>query len=188
MSARHELILGGARSGKSRTAEQRAADWLAADGAHIATLLATALRTGDPEMAERITRHRADRAGRLPALQTLEAPAMLGRQLRALADADHLIVVDCLTLWITQCLLPPPGFVPPLPWPQEQDELIAALRDSASPVVLVSNEIGLGVLPLARETRVVVDALGRLHQAVAATCARVTLMVAGCECRVKEQP
>lgn len=188
----HELILGGAKSGKSRTAEGRAAAWLAGGAGRRATLVATALpapATGDDEMGERIARHREDRARRLPALRTLEVPAQLGRTLRALSDPQRLIVVDCLTLWITQCLMPPdPRTPPPLPWAQEQRELVDALGTVASPVVLVSNEIGLGVLPLARETRAFVDALGLLHQAVAARCARVTLMVAGCEWRVKDTP
>lgn len=193
----HELILGGARSGKSRTAESRAAAWLAASRDRSATLVATALTgevTGDDEMARRIARHRVDRARRIPELQTQEAPAALGRTLRGLADRRRLIVVDCLTLWLTQCLMPPEDrsgsgtSVPaPLGWAQEQHELIEALRDSSSPIILVSNEIGLGVMPLSRETRAFVDALGLLHQSVAERCARVTLMVAGCELRVKDR-
>jgi adenosylcobinamide kinase/adenosylcobinamide-phosphate guanylyltransferase len=196
MNAPHELILGGARSGKSRTAETRAAEWLLGTGGHFATLVATAVpgdATGDEEMARRIARHRADRARRAPRLQTVEAPATLGRVLQQLDDPQRLIVVDCLTLWLTQCLMPPPdparpgaGASPPLSWAQEQEELIEALRHSRSPIVLVSNEIGQGVMPLFRESRAVVDALGMLHQAVARHCARVTLMVAGCEWRVKE--
>jgi adenosylcobinamide kinase/adenosylcobinamide-phosphate guanylyltransferase len=184
--AGHELILGGARSGKSRAAEARAAAWLAADGAHRATLIATAL-AGDDEMAARITRHRADRAARLPAMGTVEAPHGLGATLRRLAHPQHLLVVDCLTLWLTQCLLPPAGVAAGVPWPAERDALIAALGEVASPVVLVSNEIGLGVMPMAREARAAVDALGQLHQAVAERCRRVTLMVAGCELAVKER-
>jgi adenosylcobinamide kinase/adenosylcobinamide-phosphate guanylyltransferase len=181
----HELILGGARSGKSRTAEARAAAWLAAAGGRRATLVATAL-PGDGEMAARIARHRADRAARLPALDTVEAPQALGAALRRLAEPQRLLLVDCLTLWLTQCLLPPPGIEAP-PWPQERDDLIDALRDSASPLVLVSNEIGLGVMPVSAEARACVDALGELHQAVAARCGRVTLMVAGCELPVKDR-
>lgn len=201
--ARHELILGGAKSGKSRAAERRAADWLAGASDRCATLVATALpgeATGDDEMGQRIARHRADRAARIPALQTVEAPAALGRALRALADPRRLVVVDCLTLWLTQCLLPPvvqpaaraparrrtAANTPALSWEQEQNELLAALRESVSPVVLVSNEIGLGVMPVSPESRACVDALGVLHQSVAAQCARVTLMVAGCALTVKD--
>jgi adenosylcobinamide kinase/adenosylcobinamide-phosphate guanylyltransferase len=186
MKPHHELILGGARSGKSRCAEQRAAAWLAADARHRATLVATAL-PGDDEMAARIARHRADRARRVPALATVEAPWALGATMRRLADAKHLLVVDCLTLWLTQNLLPPCGHeIAADAWPRERDELLAALRDSASPVLLVSNEIGLGVMPMSPEARRCVDALGHLHQAVAACCARMTLMVAGCELSVKD--
>jgi len=182
----HELLLGGARSGKSRTAERRAAEWLAADARHRATLVATAL-PGDEEMAERIARHRADRAARVPALATVEAPRHLAATLRGLDGAQHLLVVDCLTLWLTQWLLPPDGWsAPPGAWSQECGDLMSALRSARSPVVLVSNEIGLGVMPMAREARACVDALGRLHQDLAATCSRVTLMVAGCELTVKD--
>lgn len=179
----HELILGGAKSGKSRAAEQRAAAWLAAGGQRHATLVATAL-PGDDEMAARIARHRADRAARVPALDTVEAPRALGATLRRLAAPQRLLVVDCLTLWLTQCLLPPPG-QPPADWPQERAALLAALQASASPVLLVSNEIGLGVMPLTAPARACIDALGLLHQELAASCDRVTLLVAGCELALK---
>ncbi|HNU11230.1 MAG TPA: bifunctional adenosylcobinamide kinase/adenosylcobinamide-phosphate guanylyltransferase [Rubrivivax sp.] len=188
-SLQHELILGGARSGKSRTAEERARRWLAADGTHRASLVATAL-AGDAEMAARIARHRADRAARVPALETVEAPAALGATLLRLAAPQRLLVVDCLTLWATQCLLPPgvePVRKPPC-WAKEREALLRALKESRSPIVLVSNEIGLGLMPLAPEARAAVDALGELHQAVAARCGRVTLMVAGCELTVKTEP
>lgn len=185
----HELILGGVRSGKSRTAEERAAAWTSAGARRSAVLVATAL-PGDGEMARRIARHRADRAVRVPRLETVEAPQRLGAALQRLAEPTRLLVVDCLTLWLTQCLLPPPGHAP-ADWAYEQASLLNALQaleESACPVVLVSNEIGLGVMPLSRETRECVDALGALHQAVAACCRRVTLMVAGCELRVKDLP
>lgn len=181
----HQLILGGARSGKSRAAEARAAAWLQADGRHRATLVATAL-AGDAEMAARIARHREDRALRLPQLELVEAPRQLGAALRAQAQPGRLLVVDCLTLWLSQCLLPPAG-APAADWPAEQEALFAALRQAPAPVVLVSNEIGLGVMPLSAEARRCVDALGLLHQQVAAHCARVTLMVAGCALDLKDE-
>ena len=182
----HELVLGGAKSGKSRLAEQRAAAWMAEDRGRTATLVATAL-AADDEMAERIARHRADRAARVSALHTVEAPHALGLALRQQAHTQRLLVVDCLTLWLTQCLLPPAGTPAPRPWQQERDELLAAIQDSVSPIVLVSNEISLGVTPMSREARAFIDTLGLLHQAVAERCTRVTLMVAGCELRVKEK-
>ncbi|HMN55697.1 MAG TPA: bifunctional adenosylcobinamide kinase/adenosylcobinamide-phosphate guanylyltransferase [Ottowia sp.] len=183
----HTLILGGARSGKSRRAEALAATWLAAAPRRQAVLLATAC-VGDSEMAQRIHRHQVDRAARAPALATVEVPLALPAALRAQGAPQRLLVVDCLTLWLTQCLMPIAGpGMDETAWDAEEAALLQALRDSASPVVLVSNEIGLGVLPLSREARHFVDALGRLHQRVAAQCSRVTLMVAGLPLHLKER-
>jgi len=183
----HELILGGAKSGKSRTAEERAAAWLAGPPRREALLLATAL-AGDDEMAQRIDRHRAARAARVPALGTVEVGRDLAAALHSHGAAHRLLVVDCLTLWLTQCLLPPlgPGLDEPA-WLVREADLLAALTACPGPVVLVSNEIGLGVLPMSREARRCIDALGLLHQRVAAVCRRVTLMVAGQPLTVKEQ-
>lgn len=180
----HELILGGRRSGKSRCAESRAQAWLQAPGRR-ALLIATAL-PADQEMRDRIARHRAERSKSLPGLETLEVPHKLPAALRDVTAPDRLVIVDCLTLWLTQQVLPLAG--PPLDdatWEQRQQELCFALRDAAGPVVLVSNEIGLGIAPLGEEVRRHLDALGVLHQRVAALCERVTLMVAGVEMRVK---
>ena len=116
----HELILGGARSGKSACAEGRARQWLAGGGE--ATLIATAL-AADAEMMERIARHRAERAQRAPGLQTHEEPVDLGGALRRLGRPGQLLVVDCLTLWLSQALLPPPGHAP-LELPRLQAELL----------------------------------------------------------------
>lgn len=180
-----ELILGGQKSGKSRCAEQRAADWLAAGAGHEACLIATAL-AGDGEMAERIARHRADRAQRLPGLATLEVPHALPEALREHGAPHRLLVVDCLTLWLTQARMPLTGPAMSEPeWLAREAALCDALRAAPGPVVLVSNEIALGLSPLGRELRQFVDALGLLHQRVAAVCERVTLMVAGIELPVK---
>jgi adenosylcobinamide kinase/adenosylcobinamide-phosphate guanylyltransferase len=184
----HELILGGAKSGKSRTAESRAAAWLATSHTHRATLLATAL-AGDDEMAACIRRHRSDRAERVPALATLEVPQALAAVLQAHSTPQHLLVVDCLTLWLTQCLLPHEGPAQSeAAWAHTQQALLDTLQACPGPVVLVSNEIGLGVMPMSREARACVNALGRLHQQVAERCSRVTLMVAGCALAVKGGP
>ena len=181
----HELILGGQKSGKSRCAEQRAADWLARGERREAALIATAL-AGDGEMAARIARHRAERAARVPRLQTLEVPHELPEAIVERSDPRRLLVVDCLTLWLTQLRMPLVG--PALTesqWLARQAALCDALREAAGPVVLVSNEIGLGLAPLSRESREFLDALGVLHQRVAAVCESVTLMVAGLEMAVK---
>ena len=180
----HELILGGQRSGKSRCAEARAATWLARPG-HSALLLATALALDD-EMRERISRHRADRVLYAPGLPALEVPFDLASTLREHSAADRLLVVDCLTLWWTNLVMPAIGTaLPAARWVDEREALCAALREAPGPVLLVSNEIGMGVTPIGAQARAFVDGLGWLHQAVAACCASVTLMVAGIELPVK---
>lgn len=180
------LILGGQRSGKSRCAEARAADWLRGAPGRSATLVATAIG-GDDEMLERIRRHRVDRAARVPGLSTHElGPGNLAGVLDRLGAPGHLVVVDCLTLWLTQLLMPLHGL--PLDDAarlREQQALCDALARAPGPVVLVSNEIGYGVSPLSREVRGFIDALGQLHQAVAAQCENLSLMVAGVELPVK---
>lgn len=181
-TAEHEFILGGQKSGKSRRAEQRAIDWLAAEPrTHRAVLIATA-QAYDDEMLERIVRHQADRAERVPGMRTIEEPIELARAVVTQSSPETLVVVDCLTLWLTNLLMPMPSEdAPPVTRTPATHVamLLAALREARGPVVLVGNEIGLGVIPLGRETRAFVDALGRLNQDVAAACDRVTLMAAG---------
>jgi adenosylcobinamide kinase/adenosylcobinamide-phosphate guanylyltransferase len=182
MTIAHEFILGGQKSGKSRRAEQRAIDWLAeAPAARRAVLIATA-QALDDEMRERIVRHQADRARRVPALRTVEEPVELARAIVSESAPETLVVVDCLTLWLTNLLMPlrSEAAKPSTRTPSAHvSMLLIALREARGPVVLVGNEIGLGVIPLGRETRAFVDTLGRMNQDVAAACGRVTLMVAG---------
>ena len=182
MAVEHEFILGGQKSGKSRRAEQRAIDWLAAGPPPRRAVLIATAQAWDDEMRERIARHQADRAERVPGLRTVEEPVELARAIAAQSAPDTLVVVDCLTLWLTNLLMPMrlQAAGPAAPAPSAQAALLlAALREARGPVGLVGNEIGLGVIPLGRETRAFVDALGRLNQDVAAACARVTLMAAG---------
>ncbi|MDQ0570825.1 adenosylcobinamide kinase/adenosylcobinamide-phosphate guanylyltransferase [Variovorax paradoxus] len=182
MTIAHEFILGGQKSGKSRQAEQRAIDWLAgAPPARRAVLIATA-EALDDEMRERIVRHQADRARRVPALRTVEEPVELARAIVSESGPETLVVVDCLTLWLTNLLMPlrSEAAKPATRTPSAHvSMLLLALHEARGPVVLVGNEIGLGVIPLGRETRAFVDTLGRMNQDVAAACHRVTLMVAG---------
>ena len=188
--ARSELILGGQKSGKTRRAEALAAAWLAQSPAHRAVYIATA-QAWDEEMRERIARHRRDRAQRVPALETVEEPGELARAIGAHSRADTLVVVDCLTLWLTARLLPAAGLAPVQAAEalaqQAEDQVIAnAIAAAAGPLVLVSNEIGLGVVPMGAETRAFVDALGRLNQQAALACERVTLMAAGLPLTLKD--
>ncbi|MDO8772494.1 MAG: bifunctional adenosylcobinamide kinase/adenosylcobinamide-phosphate guanylyltransferase [Burkholderiaceae bacterium] len=182
--ARSELILGGQKSGKSRRAELLARDWLLQSPQHKAILIATA-QPWDEEMRQRIMRHRQDRAERVPGLSTVEEPLLLAQTISRLSQPETLLVVDCLTLWLTNLLMPADA--------QNNESntgvagdlinyvatLLVAIDEAAGPVVVVSNEIGLGVIPMGREVRAFVDALGRLNQDVAQVCGKVTLMAAG---------
>lgn len=174
--ARSEFILGGQRSGKSRRAELLARQWLAMDPQHRAALIATG-QAWDEEMRERIARHQRDRAERVPGMATVEEPMALAETLREHSAPHTLVVVDCLTLWLTNLLMPAEG--KPADAAAPTRSLCEAIEAARGPVVLVGNEIGLGVIPMGREVRAFVDALGGLNQAVAAACERVTLMAAG---------
>lgn len=180
--AHSELILGGQKSGKTARAERLDATWLARSPTHRAVYVATA-QAWDEEMRERIARHQRDRARRVPRMATVEEPLDVVGTVGRHSHGETLIVVDCLTLWLTGRLMPA---VAPDQWRQpgamhpDPDALTSTvLMACAGPLVLVSNEIGLGVVPLGREVRAFVDALGRLNQQAAVACERVTLMSAG---------
>lgn len=186
--ARSELILGGQRSGKSRRAEDLAIEWLSFGPQRQAVLVVTA-HAGDDEMRQRIAQHQIDRAQRVPGLAAVEESLHLPAELRQQSKANTLVLVDCLTLWLVNWLMPPHGLpVPTTSFQNVLGELIETIRDLPGPVVLVSNEIGLGVIPLGKEVRHYVDELGRLNQTIANACERVTLMVAAQALHVKGAP
>ena len=158
------LVLGGARSGKSRYAER-----LVEAGAARGTYCATA-EAGDAEMAARIAAHRARRG---TFWRTVEEPLALAPLIGAEAKPERPLLVDCLTLWLANAMLAG------RPVEAATDTLCAALRLAAGPVVLVANEVGMGLVPetaLGREFR---DAAGRLNQEVAAVADRVVFVAAG---------
>jgi adenosylcobinamide kinase/adenosylcobinamide-phosphate guanylyltransferase len=168
-----ELILGGVRSGKSRLAEQRARD----SGLQV-LYIATAIAAGDSELEERVRQHRARR----PATWTVvEEPLALGDALRAHASLQRCLVVECLTLWLTNLLCTAPDRLE-----RERLSLLGSMPALAGDIILVSNETGLGVVPLGVLSRRFVDASGELHQSLAAMCDRVTLAVAGLPFRLKD--
>ena len=200
MATRSELILGGQRSGKSRRAELLARDWLAQSPSHQAVMIATA-KAWDDEMVERIARHQQDRAERVPGMTTVEEPIALAEAIQTHSKVQTLVVVDCLTLWLTNLLMPHEavknvknGLEKVLNTPPGEQihareaTLLIAIKNVSGPVILVGNEIGLGVIPMGRETRDFVDALGRLNQEVAAACERVTFMAAGLPLTLKGLP
>lgn len=160
------LVLGGARSGKSRHAEALCAQ--AAAPLYIATAQAL-----DDEMAARIAHHRAGRDGRW---RTREAPLELEAALAGAFDAaaaDEPVLVDCLTLWLSNVMLAGRDVE------AETARLVARLGGATRPVILVSNEVGLGLVPETPLGRAFRDAQGRLNQAVAAIADRVVLIAAG---------
>ncbi|WP_313505827.1 bifunctional adenosylcobinamide kinase/adenosylcobinamide-phosphate guanylyltransferase [Stutzerimonas kunmingensis] len=168
-----ELILGGARSGKSRFAEG-----LAADSGLAVTYIATS-QPLDGEMTERIAHHRERR----PAHWTLvEEPLQLVRVLREQAAANRCLLVDCLTLWLTNLLMLDDA----ARLAEERDALLECLDGLPGRILLVSNETGLGVVPLGELTRRYVDEAGWVHQAVAERAQRVTFMVAGLPMTLKD--
>lgn len=166
-----ELILGGARSGKSALAEQRLR---ASD--HSVVYVATA-EVGDGEMAARIAHHRQRR----PAEWTLvEEPLALAERLEAEAAADRALLVDCLTLWLSNLLAQGEARLD-----AERRAFLEVLPTLPGHVVLVSNEVGLGIVPDNRLARRFRDEAGRLNQAVAARCDRVTFVAAGLPLELK---
>ena len=161
-----QLILGGARSGKSRLAEK-----LAAESALAVTYIATS-QPLDGEMSERVAHHRARRPVEWA---LIEEPLELARILRENASAERCLLVDCLTLWLTNLLM----LEDPQRLDAERDALLACLAELPGEIVFVSNETGMGVVPLGELTRRYVDEAGWLHQALAERCQRVVLTVAG---------
>lgn len=165
MTANHSLlVLGGARSGKSRYAQARA-EATGLDRCFIATAQAF-----DDEMHDRIARHQQDRDA---LWHTVEAPMALADAIHANAAPSRVLLVDCLTLWTSNLLLADRDI------DAATDDLVAAIATAPGPIILVANEVGLGIVPdnaLARRFR---DAAGLLNQRVAATVREVQFLAAG---------
>ncbi|MYM98200.1 bifunctional adenosylcobinamide kinase/adenosylcobinamide-phosphate guanylyltransferase [Duganella vulcania] len=180
------LVLGGVRSGKSGYADR-----LAIESGKEVVYIATA-SAGDAEMATRIAHHRA---GRPSEWTTVEEPLALGNQLLRWSSPDRLILVDCLTLWLSNLLFsggeqyPDVGEITlPALFHEQQDMLASALTKCASDVVLVSNEVGMGIMPFGAISRCFVDEQGRLNQAMAALCDRAVFVAAGLPLVLKGAP
>jgi adenosylcobinamide kinase/adenosylcobinamide-phosphate guanylyltransferase len=165
------LITGGARSGKSRYAETLA---LAHPGP-VCYLATAELRGGDVEFAARVEHHRQRRPA---AWSQADAGRGLGAELSRHDVAGGLLLVDCLGMWLMRFFGEDGGF-DAAGFEQERAALLAVLERVRGEVLLVSNEIGWGVVAASAQTRCFVDELGRLNQAVAAACQRVTLVACG---------
>ena len=164
------LVLGGARSGKSRYAEH-----CASKSSKQVIYVATATAS-DSEMQERITRHQLDRPGDW---QTVEEPVQLARILKTKSTINNFLLVDCLTLWLSNIMFNQQGEIQPSVFEKQRTALLEVLPGLKGDVVLVSNEVGQGVVAVAQTTRWFVDEAGRLHQSLARICDRVVLVTAG---------
>ena len=161
-----ELILGGVRSGKSRYAEQRARD------SNLSVVYVATATAGDAEMSARIRAHQERR----PIAWTLvETPRALAATLRAYAAPERCVLVDCLTLWLTNLLCADDESS----FRAERDALLNVLPTLPGHIILVSNETNMGVIPLGELSRRFGDEAGCLHQELARMCGRVVLTVAG---------
>ena len=179
-----ELIIGGARSGKSRLAETRAQE------SGLAVVYIATAHALDDEMERRVAHHRARRPEQWPCI---ESPLNLVATLRAQADAGTCLIVDCLTLWLNNLFfagraaqLAAAGEAVDCPLlVGETQALLDTLPTLPGRVILVSNEVGWGIVPMHPVSRSFADEQGRLNQRVAAACERVTLVAAGLPLELK---
>jgi len=165
------FVLGGARSGKSRYAEQ-VIEAAAGGGLYLATA-----GVGDAEMAARVAEHRARRG---PSWITIEEPLEIAPRIETEARRDRPILVDCLTLWLSN-LMEAGRHIE-----AETERLMAALAHARGPVVLVANEVGLGIVPESALGRAFRDHAGRVNQRVAAAAERVVFVAAGLPMLLKD--
>lgn len=165
-----ELVLGGARSGKSRYAEQQALN------SGLPVLYLATAEAGDAEMRARIAHHQQRRPAEW---QTLEEPVELASIIHKHADPERCLLIDCLTLWLSNVLFDRHGNIQEQLFANQRAALLDALRACNGRVVMVSNEVGLGVVAADAMTRRFVDEAGFLHQDLARICGRVVLVTAG---------
>jgi adenosylcobinamide kinase/adenosylcobinamide-phosphate guanylyltransferase len=168
------LIIGGARSGKSRYAQKLAA------GFERVTLIATA-RAVDPEMRRKIARHRSERPA---SWETVEAPLNLESAIRSRRTKADMLIIDCVTLYLANLMRARKGARNSIL--DDLEQLCRALRIAKSSIIIVSNEVGCGIVPAFRSGRLYRDLLGQLNQQIAAMADRVIFMVAGVPLTVKD--
>ncbi len=166
------LLLGGARSGKSSYAEKQAVE------SELERIYIATAKVLDNEMEQRVSRHKKDRASHQ--WITIEEPLALAECLQQWASPERVIVVDCLTMWMTNLLSEEPDTLK-----KEVDALINSLKILTGEIIFVSNEVSMGIIPMGELTRLFVDEIGRLHQQIAQEVDNVTLMVAGLPHKIK---
>jgi len=164
------LILGGARSGKSAYAEA-----LATASGFPVTYIATA-QVYDQEFQQRVDHHQQRRPSHW---MTLEQSFALGKTLRQHAKPEQCIIVDCLTLWLAQCICPDCEQPADFSWDEERQSLLEVIPELPGSVLIVSNEVGMGIVPLGEINRRFQDEQGRLNQAIAKLASKVSFIAAG---------
>ena len=172
-----QLILGGARSGKSSLAEQLAKN----SGKSVIYMATTDASFNDAEMEQRIAHHKNSRPANWP---TIEEPLYLARQLQQQAGENNCLLVDCLSLWLSNCLMQDNQNF----WQQQRQQLLDCFATLPGDLILVGNEVGSGIIPLGEINRRFVDETGFLHQALAKQCDRVVLTAAGLPLVMKGEP
>ncbi|MCL1051936.1 bifunctional adenosylcobinamide kinase/adenosylcobinamide-phosphate guanylyltransferase [Shewanella abyssi] len=179
------LVLGGARSGKSRFAESQVIERLVAsqsdeNSSELECLYFATAEALDDEMKERIAQHQSQRNNDAIAWRTIESPLMLSVALKANAKGSCIVLVDCLTLWLSNHLLQSAS-----DWQATKAEFLQVISELPAEVILVSNEVGCGIVPMGELSRRFVDEAGWLHQDIATIADRVTLVTAGLPLRLK---
>jgi len=170
------LVLGGARSGKSAYAEQ-----LASASQLAVTYIATA-QVYDHEFAQRIAHHQARRPKEW---QLIESPFNLAATIAIQAKENTIVIVDCLTLWLAQYICPDCERPDNVSWKQERAEFLNILPTLKSAIILVSNEVGMGIVPLGEINRQFQDEQGRLNQSAATLADQVSFIAAGLPIKLK---
>lgn len=183
MSPNKHLIIGGARSGKSRLAEQ-----YAAQSQQTVIYIATA-KADDNEMQARIKRHKAERehaylqGEHIDKWQVIEEPLALAETITQYSCKDNCLLIDCLTLWLSNHLCLDKAFAPEQSMAEYleslQSALVLAVKNAPGKIILVSNEVGHGIVPMGELSRQFVDYSGWLHQALAQVCDHVDFVIAG---------
>ena len=164
------LILGGARSGKSAYAEK-----LATESGLAVTYNATA-QVYDDEFGQRVKLHKDRRPSHW---KTVEVPHQLAERLQNEAATSQCLIIDCLTLWLAQCICPECAPADGVDWQLQRKLLLETLPTLPGTIIFVSNEVGMGIVPVGKINRQFQDEAGRLNQAVASICDKVSFIVAG---------
>ncbi|WP_260258372.1 bifunctional adenosylcobinamide kinase/adenosylcobinamide-phosphate guanylyltransferase [Vibrio intestinalis] len=170
------LVLGGARSGKSSFAERQVIEQSELNRHYIATAIAF-----DKEMEQRIAHHQA---GRDDLWQLHECPINIAALLESF-NSNDIVLVDCLTLWLNNVIFADGETASSEQISSMVDQLVIALQNTKAQVVLVSNEVGLGVIPMGEVTRLYVDHAGWMNQAIAKVASQVTFVAAGLPMKLK---